>query len=167
MEARIRAYWREEFALIVLLFVFFAGIVGLSFKTPFDARLFPIVIGSAGMLLTLAVALEQLRRCRSRSASAAEADRATEVGWPRFAGALLSAPVFGLLFWLLGFVVASLAAMLLMPVLMGYANRRRLVVVAVVTVAVLALVFPYLLHVALPHGLVGDWLIDKLALRAG
>jgi len=56
--------------------------------------------------------------------------------------------------------------MLLMPVLMGYANRRRLVVVAVVTVALLALIFPYLLNVDLPHGLVGDWLIDRLALRA-
>ena len=74
--------------------------------------------------------------------------------------------MFGLLFWLFGFVIASLAAMLLMPILMGYANRRRLVVVAVVTVAVLALIFPYLLNVALPHGLVGDWLIDRLALRA-
>jgi hypothetical protein len=81
--------------------------------------------------------------------------------------ALLSAPAFGLAFWLLGFVVASLAAMLLMPVLMGYRNRRRLVVIAVITVAVLALICPYLLNVDLPHGLVGDWLIDKLALRPG
>ena len=80
--------------------------------------------------------------------------------------ALLSAPVFGLAFWLFGFVVASLAAMLLMPALMGYSNRRQLVIVAVVTVALLALVFPYLLNVDLPHGLVGDWLIDRLALRA-
>jgi hypothetical protein len=57
--------------------------------------------------------------------------------------------------------------MLLMPALMGYANRRRLVVIALLTVAILALVGPYLLNVDLPHGLVGDWLIDKLALRAG
>ena len=33
-------------------------------------------------------------------------------------------------------------------------------------VAILALIGPYLLNVDLPHGLVGDWLIDKLALRA-
>ena len=167
MEARIRAYWREEFALIALLLFFFAGIVALSFKSPFDARLFPIVIGSAGILLTLVIAVEQLRRRRAGDAAALkEDDPASKVGWPRFATALLSAPVFGLLFWLFGFVIASFAAMLLMPTLMGYANRRRLVVVAVVTVAVLALIFPYLLNVALPHGLVGDWLIDRLALRA-
>jgi hypothetical protein len=71
------------------------------------------------------------------------------------------------LFWLFGFIIAALAAMLLMPVLMGYANRWRLVVIAIVTVAVLALIGPYLLHVDLPHGLVGDWIIDKLALPAG
>ena len=70
------------------------------------------------------------------------------------------------MFWLVGFVVASLAAMLFVPVLMGYANRRQLVVTALLTVAILALIGPYLLNVDLPHGLVGDWLIDKLALRA-
>ena len=37
---------------------------------------------------------------------------------------------------------------------------------ALLTIAILALIGPYLLNVDLPHGLVGDWLIDKLALRA-
>jgi hypothetical protein len=50
---------------------------------------------------------------------------------------------------------------------MGYGNWRRLVVTAVITVAVLAVIGPYLLNVELPQGVVGDWLIDKLALRAG
>ena len=66
-----------------------------------------------------------------------------------------------------GFIIASFAAMLLIPTLMGYANRRRLLVTAVITVAVLAVIAPYLLNVELPQGVVGDWLIDKLALRAG
>jgi hypothetical protein len=79
----------------------------------------------------------------------------------------LSAPVFGLLFWLFGFIIASFVAMLLIPTLMGYANRRRLLVTAVITVAVLAVIAPYLLNVELPQGVVGDWLIDKLALRVG
>ena len=63
---------------------------------------------------------------------------AAKADWPRYATALLSAPVFGVLFWLFGFVIASLAAMLLMPLLMGYQNRRQLVVVAVVTVRMAA-----------------------------
>jgi Tripartite tricarboxylate transporter TctB family len=165
-DARIRGYWREELSLVALLLVFFAGIVVLSFKTPFDARLFPIVIGTAGILLTLVIAVEQLRRRASDASVVKDDDPATTADWPRFATALLSAPVFGLLFWLFGFVVASFAAMLLMPTLMGYANRRKLLAIAVVTVALLALVFPYLLHIDVPHGIVGDWLIDSLALRA-
>ena len=167
MSTDSRGYWREEFSLIAILFVFFVGIVALSYHIPFDARLFPLVIGSAGILLTLAIAIEQVRRRGARDASTVEDDDpATKADWPRYATALFAAPVFGLVFWLVGFVVASLAAMLFVPVLMGYATRRQLVVTALLTVAILALIGPYLLNVDLPHGLVGDWLIDKLALRA-
>jgi hypothetical protein len=165
-DARMRGYWREEFSLIAILLLFFIAIVALSYHIPFDARLFPVIIGSAGILLTLAIAVEQMRGRSARDASD-EDDPAVKADWSRYATALLAAPAFGLLFWLVGFIIASLAAMLLMPVLMGYANRRRLVVIAVLTVAILALIGPYLLNVDLPHGLLGDWLIDKLALRAG
>jgi tripartite tricarboxylate transporter TctB family protein len=168
MSTDSRGYWREEFSLIALLLLFFIAIVALSYHIPFDARLFPLLIGSAGMLLMLAIAAEQVRRRGARDDSMPHnEEHVVSVDWPRYATALLSAPVFGVLFWLFGFIIASLAAMLLMPVLMGYANRWRLVVIAIVTVAVLALVGPYLLHVDLPHGLVGDWIIDKLPLRAG
>jgi hypothetical protein len=162
-----RGYWREEFSLIGILLIFFIAIVALAYDVPFDARLFPLVIGTAGILLMLGIGIEQLRRRRTRDASTLDADDpAIKADWGRYATALLSAPVFGLLFWLFGFIIASLAAMLIMPMLMGYANRRRLVVTAVLTVAILALIGPYLLNVDLPHGVVGDWLIDKLALRA-
>jgi hypothetical protein len=167
MSTDSRGYWREEFSLIVLLLLFFIGIVALSYHLPFDAQLFPIVIGSAGILLTLGIAIEKMRRRGARDASMVdEDDPAAQADWPRYATALLAAPAFGLMFWLFGFIIASLAAMLLIPVLMGYANRRQLVVTALLTVAILALIGPYLLNVDLPHGLVGDWLIDKLALRA-
>ena len=65
MSTDSRGYWREEFSLIAMLLLFFVGIVALSYHLPFDARLFPIVIGSAGILLTLGIAIEQMRRrCR-------------------------------------------------------------------------------------------------------
>src|SRR5262245_20591904 len=164
MSTDSRGYWREELALIALLLLFFVGIVALSYPLPFDARLFPLVIGTAGILLTLGIAIEQMR---GRDASMEdEDDPAAKADWPRYATALLAAPAFGLLFWLFGFIIASLAAMLLIAVLMGYASRWQLVVTALLTVAILALIGPYLLNVDLPHGLVGDWLIDKLALRA-
>jgi hypothetical protein len=162
----VRGYWREELSLIGLLLLFFVGIVAFSYNTPFDARLFPVIIGVAGIALTLLIAVEQVRLRRSGEASVVDDhDPAVKVSWPRYLTALLSAPVFGIVFWLFGFVVASLAAMLLMPVLMGYRDRQKLVIVAVATVAILALVCPYLLSVDLPHGLVGDWLIDALNLR--
>lgn len=163
---RIGSYRREEFALIAMLLLFFLGIVAFSYDTPFDARLFPLVVGSAGVVLTVLVAVEQLQRRAVDAGSALDAnDPADRADWPRYATALLSAPVFGLLFWLFGFIVASLAAMLLMPALMGYRRRRQIVVTAVATVVVLAVAAPYLLNVDLPHGLVGEWLVDRFALR--
>jgi hypothetical protein len=170
-DARTRDYRREELALIAILLAFFIAIVAFAVSLPFDARLLPLIIGSTGILLSLGIAVEALQRRRADDASAADANAgedaaAARAGWPRYLTALFAAPVFGLLFWLFGFVVAALAAMLLMPPLMGYADRRRLVITALITVAVLALVAPKLLNVDLPHGVVGDWLIDVLALRA-
>src|SRR3981081_2987000 len=165
-DARVTAYRLEEFSLIALLLLFFIAIVAFAYTLPFDARLFPLIIGGAGIVLTLVIALEQVRRRRVGAAAVVdEDDPVTRADWPRYATALLSAPVFGLLFWLFGFIVASLAAMLLMPALMGYRRRRQIVVTAVATVAVLAVAAPYLLNVDLPHGLVGEWLVDRFALR--
>jgi len=62
IDARVRAYWREEFSLIALLLLFFIAIVAFGYSLPFDARLFPLIIGCAGIVLTLAVALDQVQR---------------------------------------------------------------------------------------------------------
>ena len=163
-QSRVKSYWREEFALIALLLVFFGGVIVFSIRLPFDARLFPWVIGSAGILLCLVILVEQLRR-RATDVSAdvvSENDPVANATWLRFMTALLSAPVFGLVFWLFGFFVASFAAMFVIPPLMGYSNRRMMLIVGLATVAFLALFFPYLVGVNLPHGVVGEWLIDGL-----
>ncbi len=162
---RIRNYWREEFALIAILLVFFAGIIAFALGVAFDARLFPLVIGSAGVFLICVIAFEERRRAgtaASRVAALKDDDPSATASWPRYATALLSAPIFGVVFWLFGFFVASITAMMLMPTLMGYSDRKRMLLVGVVTVASLALFFPYLVGVSLPHGVVGDWLIDRL-----
>jgi len=163
-DTRIGNYWREEFTLVAVLLVFFAGIIAFSLRLPFDAKLFPLVIGSAGILLCIATLVQELRR-RAVAAPAevvAADDPAAKATWARFATALLAAPAFGLIFWLFGFFVASLAAMFAMPPLMGYSNRRMMLIVGLATVAFLAVFFPYLVGVNLPHGVVGDWLIDSL-----
>jgi hypothetical protein len=162
-DARIANYWREEFALIAFLLLFFVGIIGFSLRLPFDARLFPLVIGTTGILLSLVIAYQERRRygtAAERPAVVSAGDPAANATWPRFATALLSAPVFGVVFWLFGFFIASLAAMLIMPTLMGYSDRKRMLLVGVATVAFLALFFPYMAGVSLPHGVVGDRLID-------
>src|SRR5262245_17468344 len=119
-DSRARNYWREEFTLVAVLLIVFGGVIGFSIGLPFDARLFPMVIGTAGILLCLVILVDQLRR-RTVTAPAEvvrEDDPAASATWPRLATALLSAPIFGLVFWLFGFYVASLAAMLVMPPLM-------------------------------------------------
>jgi hypothetical protein len=162
-DSRVRNYGREEFALIALLLIIFAGVIVFSIRLPFDARLFPLVIGSAGILLCLVILIDQLRRrAVTAPAEVVGDDPAARATWPRFATALLSAPVFGLVFWLFGFYVASLAAMFVMPLLMGYSNWRMMLIVGFATVGFLAVFFPYLVGVNLPHGVVGDWLLDRL-----
>jgi Tripartite tricarboxylate transporter TctB family len=163
-DSTVRNYWREEFALVAVLLLVFGGVIVFSIRLPFDARLFPLVIGIGGLLLCLAILVQELRR-RTVAAPAdvvSADDPAAAASWPRFATALLAAPVFGLVFWLFGFFVASLVAMFVMPPLMGYANRRMVLLVGVVTVAFLAVFFPHLVGVNLPHGIVGDWLVDWL-----
>lgn len=163
-DSSIRNYWREEFTLIVLLLILFGGVIIFSIRLPFDARLFPMVIGSTGILLCLAIMVQQLRwRAIATPADVVDDDDpAVGASWSRFVTALLSAPAFGLAFWLFGFYVASLAAMFVMPPLMGYSNRRTTVFVALATVGFLAVFFPYVVGVNLPHGIVGNWLIDSL-----
>ena len=127
-DTRVRNYWREEFALIALLLIVFGGVIVFSIRLPFDAKLFPMVIGTAGLLLCLAILVDALRK-RAITAPAdvvPDDDPAARATWPRFATALLSAPVFGFVFWLFGFFVASLAAMFVMPPLMGYSNCRTM-----------------------------------------
>jgi tripartite tricarboxylate transporter TctB family protein len=161
-DARARNFWREEFALIAVLLILFTAVIVFSIRLPFDAKLFPMVVGSAGILLCVSITIEELRRRASGAPVVKDDDPAVAATWPRYATALLAGPAFGLVFWLFGFFVASLAAMLVMPPLMGYANRRMTLIVGLTTVAFLAVFFPYLVGVNLPHGLVGDWLLDIL-----
>jgi hypothetical protein len=163
-DSTVRNFWREEFALVALLLLLFGGVIVFAIRLPFDAKLFPLLIGSSGILLCLAITVQELRQRRSAAPAYVvdDDDPAANATWTRYLTALLSAPVFGLIFWLFGFFVASFAAMSVMPRLMNYTNRRMTVLVGLATVAVLAVFFPYLVGVSLPNGVVGDWLLDRL-----
>src|SRR5215467_3358715 len=113
MSTDSRGYWREELSLIALLLLFFIGIVALSYPLPFDARLFPLVIGSAGILLTLGIAIEQMRGRGARDASMVdEDDPAAKADWPRYATALLAAAASGRLSSPASTILAARAARL-------------------------------------------------------
>lgn len=157
----LRRYWREEFVLAGCLAVLFAAVAILAQGFPRDARLFPTVVGTAGALLSVtAFAIAFRARRRGGPPPDATAEEAAET--PRRLGlAVLSPPLFGLVLWIFGFYVASFLAALVMPPLMGYPQRRVLLPFAVVTVVATALLFPVALDVSLPHGLIGDWLIDR------
>jgi vacuolar-type H+-ATPase subunit I/STV1 len=163
-DTRVRHYWIEEVSLVGVLFAFFCGILAFSIGLPRDAALFPIVIGSAGVLFCGFIAFEEKVWRGVPTGDDAPGpkadDAAAQADWPRLMLAMFSAPVFGVLLWLFGFFVASLAAMFVMPPMMGYANKRLMLIIGAATVVVLAVLFPLLVGVDLPHGLVGDWLID-------
>jgi hypothetical protein len=163
-DSRVRTYWREEFALLAVLLILFGGVIIFAIRLPFDAKLFPMIIGGVGIALCLTIAAQELRRRRIAAPIdvVPEDDSAANALWPRYATALLAAPVFGIVFWLFGFFIASLAAMFLMPPLMGYTDRRMIALVGLATVAFLAVFFPYLVGVSLPYGIIGDWLLDQL-----
>src|SRR3954447_6711318 len=105
IDTRVRNYSREEYSLIAILLFFFSGIILFAWKLPFDARLFPMVIGATGILLTVMIACQELRRLGGHADAVSAEDPAANASWPRFATALLSAPVFGVVFWLFGFFV--------------------------------------------------------------
>lgn len=161
MDSLTRRFWQDEIVLAVLLLVVFAGVVGLATGFSPEAQVFPSIIGTAGIVLSAGVVIAALRDRKAGTAPPESATgEATTSG--RLWLALLSAPAFGLVFWIFGFYVASFLTALAMPFLMGYRNRRVVPVFAVVTVAATALLFPYVLDVSLPHGVVGDWLIDRM-----
>ena len=61
-DSRVRNYWREEFALIAILLILFSAVIVFAVGLPFDAKLFPMIIGTAGILLCLLMAVQEIDR---------------------------------------------------------------------------------------------------------
>ncbi|MCC7425510.1 MAG: tripartite tricarboxylate transporter TctB family protein [Alphaproteobacteria bacterium] len=144
---------------IVLMAMFLIVLVEAA-RYPRDARLFPTVIGAAGLAMA---ALHLVRSLTGRLAGAGRGAGAEE--GEDVAGAspptplwiaVAAAPTFGIVMWLFGFWIATGLVVFLGPWVMGYRNLARRVLLTVGTLAVLAFMFPYLLNVPLPTGLVWD-----------
>ena len=136
----------------------FAGALGLVFvgqfllalRYPPEPRLFPLIVAVAGGALTLALASG--RGLHDHQLGAAE-----KLPRARFLLTLAVSPAYALALWLFGYWVATLAAIPLIAIQLGYRNKRNLALVTVLTSLVLGIIFP-MLEVPLPKGLLASML---------
>lgn len=144
---------RGDAALAAALLVVFAGMIGIATGYPRDSRLFPTLVGAAG----LAAAALLLLGILAGSVRAPPRDEDGDgLGALPLWQAMLVPPVFGLVLWLLGFWVAAALAAFLVPAMMGVRSLRRRIALALGTVAMLYLLFPLTLDIPLPRGEVMD-----------
>jgi hypothetical protein len=127
---------------------YFAYQLVAASRYPPEPALFPRIVGAAGVVLAVAVVARALTQ------------RAASDGLEfRRAALAVAVPIgFGLALWLLGYWVASLAALVAFPLLLGF--RRLGVLIA--TSAGVTLLFGVLLaylQVRLPRGLLFDRLL--------
>jgi hypothetical protein len=159
-------FWALPGRLISLaLFLVFLLVVAEGATYPPEARLFPTMVGVAGMVLALAVFLvhgggadSDAEAATSEDLSAAPPDAAPP-SRGRVLLAVAAAPVYALVVWVLGFYVASLLALVVLPQCLGYRRVGMLTLIAALGVALIAVVFSWGMEMTLPNGLVGDWVL--------
>src|SRR5262245_58100852 len=142
------------------LVIVFAVVIIVGRNYPPDARLFPTIVASLGLLLCaifLAACLASPAYVRRAAADMEEALADVRGFWI----SCVPPRVYCVRIYLLRFHVASLSAMLVVPCLLGYRDRWRLVAVAAAVVIVLHLVFVVADEVELPNGLLGDFLLRR------
>jgi len=157
--SRLRqAFARAETQTAAALVVVFAIVIGEATRYPRDSRLFPMIVGAAGILMSLLLLVRLLRRPDPVGPVDATDEEAGEPAGHRTPLwiALAASPLFGLVMWLAGFWVATALTVFLGPWVMGYRNLRRRILLTVGTVLVLWLLFPVLLKVPLPAGEIAD-----------
>lgn len=138
----------------LLLFLVFLLVVLEGLRYPPEARLFPTIVGAAGMALALAVfALDGGDNPREGHGAAPAPDRLRRLL------AVAAAPVYSLLVWTIGFYAASLIAILALPQLLGYRRPVLLAAIAVVSVGVIAAVFSWGMEMTMPPGILGNWIL--------
>ena len=112
---------------------------------PPEPRLFPFYVCGIGFLLSLAILVAAVT---PRLAHPAKSEPAP----PRTLALAISSPiVYGIGLWLFGYWIASLAAVLAFPLLLGYRRIPTLIATTVVLIVGFGLILP-LLSIHLPQG---------------
>lgn len=147
----------SEAATVAALMIVFLGVVIGGFQLRPAPGLFPRIVGIAGVVVTLLVALRFLQG----AADLDEEDGLLANPPRRRAVALVSPLVYGALFYLFGFYVSAGVTIAAVPWLLGYRRPVFLVLLALGTIVFLDLMFTVLLDVPIPLGVVGDWYMRR------
>jgi hypothetical protein len=147
----------------IALSAVFALVLLQALNFPPEARLFPMLVSIAGLML---VSLRLIKRADG-DANAADgtivSDEPVEAHPPgRLALATLSAPVYSLMVWGIGFHAASLMMLIGFPYCLGYRRLPILVPMAFVFVAILTGIFSYAMDMNLPAGVLNRWISNAL-----
>lgn len=131
----------------------FAGAIGIVFlgqfcmalRYPADPRLFPLMVAVAGGALAVAL----LAGFGLHDATLGPPEKLPRAS---LALTLSVSPVYGFCLWLFGYWIATLVAIPVISMLLGYRNLKILLLVTAGVTAALGIIFP-LLAVPLPKGM--------------
>jgi Tripartite tricarboxylate transporter TctB family len=138
----------------------FAVVVVVGRGYPPDARLFPTIVATIGLLLCAIFLGASALSPAYASRNIADMEAISGDG-RAFRVACIAPFVYSVGIYVLGFYLSTLAAMLVMPPLLGYRDWKRLVAIAVGVVVLLHLVFVVAVEIELPNGLLGDYLVTR------
>lgn len=161
-----RSDWPVELAVGAVLVAVFGIMVGAALTYAVDARLFPLIVGTAGLVLSLMVFGRSVYLYSQSKKSTAPLTTkgpapAADAGERRKKWiSLCSAPAFGALLWLVGFYIASGVVLTLMPYGLGYKKAGRILLLMAATVVGMRILFADIMGIRMPPGLLGDWFLE-------
>lgn len=140
----------REGLFILLLLAFFLFIFTGALSFPADARLFPVVLSAPCILSCLVLLGRQIRAFRREKTEAAAKPIRLRSVFPFAFSAL-----YFLLAYVLGYYLATLLVLLLVPPYLGYRSAKGILVNAVLVFLLVIVVFNLLLKLRCYPGLLG------------
>ena len=154
-------YWWSGVVAAAAMVTIFAVMFVLSLGYPRDARLFPLIVCAAGLCIGIGILIAEVRR---RPITAEDGAKLPEFFRSRNVAqrwtAVMAAPLYGLLLLLAGFYFASGIALVILPYFLGYRRFWFLVGFAVVTIAVINILFNVVMDMSMPKGFLDTWFLE-------
>jgi hypothetical protein len=146
---------RGDAAMTAALLMVFAVMVGEASRYPRDSRLFPVMVGIAGLALAALLLLRMAQGAVAKP-SGEDVEEADFVPAAPLWAAVLAAPLFGLVMWVVGFWAATVICTFFGPAVMGYRRLRVRIGLTIGTLAVMVVLFPVMLNLPMPRGEIMD-----------